>query len=454
VRKIGLKGLGLLFAGVYALNACHYGWHPSTRTTLDDVVAWLSAATFLVLYGYGYKLLRGQSAVPARSVLLPAIPLVAVCFATMPYDSTDVYLYMDIGWAQTHDGMNPYTQILREIPGIEKDPMIRSEWMQSNKNPWLDLPLVYGFGFALLTKLLAWSGRGYWWVTLALFKAVNVAAYAVCCRILWLLSKALGNLRPDLTVYLFAWSPLVLQHHIANAHNDLLVGALVAVAAYQLTSQRQAIFAPAALGAAALIKYVTLPLIPVSLWLVAKQRGMRQAVTAAIVCCVVMLIPGIPYLNAWHAFRLDLISAQLNKITAGSFYSFLFYLYRAVSQAVSIPIPMKTFGFLLKILLWSIGCFIVAAEAYRFFRKREPSLDDWIATSSRILFAIIFIISSQFYSWYIGMFLPLTLMLPSEDRLKSFSVTLSGTHVFSLTSLSRKGIGYFVLTLLPAIIRP
>jgi hypothetical protein len=267
------------------------------------------------------------------------------------------------------------------------------------------------------------------------------------------LSKASGNLRPDLVVYLFAWSPLVLQHYIANAHNDLLVGALVAVAAYQLTSRRQAVLAPAVLVAAALVKYVTLPLIPISLWLIAKQRGKRQATIAAVIGGGVMLISALPYLNAWSAFRFDLISAQLNKVTAGSLYAFTFYLYRAATQLSSIPISIETFGFLLKILLWSIGLFVVAAEAYRFFRKREPSLDDWIATSSRILFAIIFIISSQFYSWYIGMFLPLTLMLPPGDRLRSFSVSLSGAHVFSLTSLSRKGIGYFLLTLFPAIIR-
>jgi hypothetical protein len=260
-------------------------------------------------------------------------------------------------------------------------------------------------------------------------------------------------LRPDLVVYLFAWSPLVLEHHIANAHNDLIVGALVVVAAYQLRSRRQAIFAPAALVAAALIKYVTLPLIPISLWVVAKQHGKKQALIASAFGSIIVLMSAIPYIGKWSGFRFDLISAQLNKITAGSLYAFIFYLYRVASQSISMPVRIETFGFLLKILLWSIGLFVVAAEAYRFFRKREPSLDDWIATSSRILLAIIFIVSSQFYSWYIGMFLPLTLMLPTGDWLRSFSVSVNGAHVFSLTSLSRKGIGYFLLTLVPATIR-
>ena len=453
VRAKGLNRIAWMFAFVYAANAWHYGWRPSTRTTIDDVLAFLTVGALLLLYWMGYRALQHQSEASWRGVVLPAIPLVALSFITIPYDSTDVFFYMDVGWAQTHYGMNPYTQVLRDIPNSEKDPMIRPDWMKTDKNPWLDLPMVYGFLFAVLVKVLAWAGHGYWWLTLAFFKGINVAAYAVCCRILWLMSKAAGSLRPDLPVYLFAWSPLVLQHFIANAHNDLIVGCGVLVATYLLSSRQYASLAPAALVAVALIKYVTVPLVFISLWLVARQRGHRQASLALMVCGIVILLSASPYIGELRAFRLDLISAQLNKVTAGSLDAFVFYLYRTASRWIVPPSSIETFGFLLKMLLWSIGAFVIAVEAVAFFRKCEPSLDDWIATSSRILFVIIFIISSQFYSWYIGMFLPLTLMLRSEDWLRSFSISLNGAHLFSLTSISRKGIGYFLLTLFPALIR-
>src|SRR5262249_15275184 len=115
------------------------------------------------------------------------------------------------------------------------------------------------------------------------------------------------------------------------------------------------------------------------------------------------------------------------------------------------PESIETFGLIVKILLWSIGAVATAGAIYRFCRRREPSLDDWIATCCGILTAIIFIASSQFYSWYIGMFFPLVLLLRTDHWLRTFSILLGGTHVFSLTSLSRKGVGYFLLTLIPLI---
>src|SRR5262249_53573929 len=155
----------------------------------------------------------------------------------------------------------------------------------------------------------------------------------------------------------------------------------------------------------------------------------------------------LPYLDSIATFRFNLISAQLAKTTAGSLYAFLFYIYRFVQPLLS-PLPTaETFGFVLKMLLWFIGVAIVVTEAYRFCRKIEPVVEDWIASSSWIIFAIIFIASSQFYSWYLGMFLPLVLLMRAGDWLRSFAVLAGGTHLFSLTSLSRKGIGYFLLTL-------
>jgi hypothetical protein len=76
----------------------------------------------------------------------------------------------------------------------------------------------------------------------------------------------------------------------------------------------------------------------------------------------------------------------------------------------------------------------------------KPELEGLIRLSSWILFVVIFIGSTQFYSWYIGMLFPLALLLREADALRRFVVLLSATHVLSLTSLSRKGIGYFAAT--------
>ena len=78
--------------------------------------------------------------------------------------------------------------------------------------------------------------------------------------------------RPDLVLYLFMWSPLILLHHIANAHNDLLMGFLI-VAAVALVAHRKGIWAPAVLIAAMMVKYVAVLLIPGFLYFIARRKA-------------------------------------------------------------------------------------------------------------------------------------------------------------------------------------
>ena len=69
-----------------------------------------------------------------------------------------------------------------------------------------------------------------------------------------------------------------------------------------------------------------------------------------------------------------------------------------------------------------------------------------------ILFALIFVASSQFYAWYIGMLFPLALLTDRKTILADAIVALSGAHMLSFTFLRRKAIGYFVFaTVLPVL---
>jgi len=437
-----LSRIAFLSAAVYAMNAVHYGWAPRSTSWIDDLLAWFTAAALLVLYASGYRALVRGKVLSGRQVVLPVLPLVLLAFITIPYDSTDVFLYMDAGWTQSHYGMNPYTDVLRSLP-IDRDPIVRPEWMTSNKNPWLDLPFVYGFLFALFVRFIAFAGQGNWWLTLGLLKMVNAGVYVICARMVRAIAKSFGHIRSDAVLYLFTWSPLVLQHHIANAHNDLMVGCLIVVAAYLMATNRF-VWVPSALVAAGLIKYVALPLVPAAVWLIAKREGSKTALWASIAALLIMLGCSAPFAASLPRLRFDLMFAQLNKITAGSLYAFIFYLYRTVSRFVPF-IPLETFAIALKDLLWTLGGVIVIHEYYQFCRQSNPSVERWIQASSRILFVIIFVASSQFYPWYIGMLLPLVLISP-KGWLRSFTINLNGTHVFSLTSLSRKGLGYFALT--------
>ena len=434
----GLGWIALLTAIVSTANALHYGWTPAPRTSIDDALAWITAIAFALLYWLGIRTLkRSDRQYSLRELVVPVIPVVLIAFITIPYDSTDVFQYMSFGWAQAHYGLNPYTNVLRDIPDATSDPMISARWMTSNKNPWLDFPLVYGFAVSHLSKAIAVLGFGNWWLTLALFKLVNLACFVATVVLIDRAAKGFGLKRPDVATYLFLWSPLILQHHIANAHNDLLMGFLT-VAALVLLAGQAAVWSPAVLMVSAFVKYATLPLVPLSVLFIAKTRGWKQAVVGSVIASVIGVAMSFPYVTEVQRFRFDLMRAQLDKVTAGSLYAFVFYLYRWLSGADS---PLTW----LKVLLWGVALVWILWETWSFWSKPQPEVRDIARLCCVVLVAIILVGSSQFYSWYLGMILPIALLV-ERDGVSDFVVTLGGTHVLSLTSLSRKGIGYFVLT--------
>ena len=76
-------------------------------------------------------------------------------------------------------------------------------------------------------------------------------------------------------------------------------------------------------------------------------------------------------------------------------------------------------------------------------------IDRWTS----ILFGLIFVASSQFYAWYIGMMFPLALLTHRKTILADVVLVLSGAHMLSFTFLRRKAIGYFLIaTALPVLL--
>src|SRR5262249_55271947 len=134
LRRIGICSLVL-----YASLAVFFwtAWSFKTRR-IDEAVIIVVFAALAFLYFYGLKFVRRSA---ASTVLLFAVLVGAIGFVTPPFDSTDVFFYMATGWQQAHYGANPYSQLLRDVAGSDRDPMIQNKWMSRNRNPWLDIPM-------------------------------------------------------------------------------------------------------------------------------------------------------------------------------------------------------------------------------------------------------------------------------------------------------------------------
>ena len=169
-RVLGRIGLSSLVLYIVLAIFFWTTWSFKVRW-IDEIVIIAAMASLAGLYFYGLKFARRAA---ASTIVVFAILVGLAGFVTPPFDSTDVFFYMATGWQQSHYGGNPYSGVLRNVSGAAEDPMIQNEWIMRNRNPWLDIPLPYGFLFALVSRAIAWLGRGSFWGTLALFSSLNL----------------------------------------------------------------------------------------------------------------------------------------------------------------------------------------------------------------------------------------------------------------------------------------
>ena len=440
--RIGLSSLVL-----YTVLAVFFwtSWSFKVRR-IDEIVIIVAIAALAGLYFYGLKLARRAA---ASTVVIFAVLVGLAGFVTPPFDSTDVFFYMATGWQQSHYGGNPYSGVLRNVSGGAEDPMIQNEWIMRNRNPWLDIPLPYGFLFALVSRIIAWLGRGSFWGTLALFSSLNLVMHAGIALLLWKAGRFLPEGNGKVVLYLYTWNPFVVLQYLADLHNDILVAFLVMLAAYVLLRDRP-IWSIPLLVASGLIKYVTFILVPFALIFLVRRKGWRAGARALLMSAAVIAVTAVPYIGQAASFKYRLIVDQVSE-SSGSLHAFIVYSFRILGRVwPSLMTFLPGFGSVTKIVLWMLFAVFIVRELYVSWQEssEEPLL--MIQRWTSILFALIFIASSQFYAWYIGMLFPLALLTQRKTFLADAIVALSGAHMLSFTFLRRKAIGYFIVaTVLP-----
>ncbi|MGA2401680.1 MAG: hypothetical protein ABSG91_08220, partial [Syntrophobacteraceae bacterium] len=226
----------------------HYTPSLNNQRTIREIFHWFLVFGLIASYVKGYLAL---AALPSS----PQVRRLIVCFAgafllisilTNAFQSIDVRCYVNLGWMQTHYHLNPYTVTISEIPGWRDDPMFYPEWVYN--------PTAYGFLFSWLASGICLAGNGNYWVSILLFKLLNAGVAALTALVLWHGCKRLNLTNPELVLYLFLWSPLLLIHGIANAHNDVLM-AFFTIAGLYLAIRGNCLFVLPTLMLGVLIKY-------------------------------------------------------------------------------------------------------------------------------------------------------------------------------------------------------
>jgi hypothetical protein len=432
---------GALTAAVYLLTCGFYRKGPQAYShTTRELFAWFFCSALLFLFWKGYQQINRADNPSIRTIVIFAGIFCLFAFFTVPFHSTDAFGYINRGWQQVHYGQNPYVHHLNDIPNWQQDPTLREHWIY-NPNP-------YGFLFTLLARLIAQASGGHWWLALALFKATNVVAYAATGWILWSASKRLSFLRPETALYLFLWNPLILLHHIANGHNDVLLGLLVVLAAYLAITQRYFWIVPALVGAT-LLKFAPALLIPPALIFVTKKAGWKTAALSCLVGLAIGALTCFPYLRDWQALRLVDIRDNATLID-NSLHSLLIHLFENIARLF--PSLAEWHGIVNSAIKGALRGGLLIFVLYQWVKiPRNFTAGAFIFKSLLILFVLICVASSKFNAWYLAMILPLALLLEDEHWLRRLVVLISCTELLSFTFFKQAYmINYFALILVPA----
>jgi hypothetical protein len=201
-----------------------------------------------------------------------------------------------------------------------------------------------------------------------------------------------------------------------------------------------------------LVKYVTLVLVPFAFIFLIRQKGWREGVRAVLISVALVLAAAAPYAAEHASFKYRLIWVQISDST-GSLQAFVVYSFRALGRMwPALPGSVSTFGLVTKAGLWIVFTIFVLRQLHMSWREPEEEPLTMIQRWTSIMFVLIFVASSQFFAWYLGMMFPLALLTHRKTILADCVIALSGAHMLSFTFLRRKAIGYFVFaTLIPIL---
>ncbi|NTV63571.1 MAG: hypothetical protein HGA65_08555 [Oscillochloris sp.] len=309
---LALCGLGMIaicagFAVRYPLSANSAGLTDIgklSKYSADDFAGFvLGMATLFGLYLSGLQACRRLPPRRALGIVFVSGALLAlVMLGLYPTNAIDVFLYATRSRLLTYYGVDPNAVPLDRFP--------TDLWASYSIKEWASHVSPYGPLWNLVAAPITALAGDRILVALVGFKLLMLACLLISG---WLVARILARARatpeeapqdwpaPAAGALLLLWNPLVLWEGIGNAHNDLLLLVPLLLALWAFTARRAALVLPLLL-LAGLIKYVTLPLIPlaiVALWRRAADRGQRRrlALRSLGLCVIVLLIGFAPFYN-------------------------------------------------------------------------------------------------------------------------------------------------------------
>jgi alpha-1,6-mannosyltransferase len=435
---------GLFMLVVLAAAAVFYNMPVLAEKRLAaQLAAWILIGGTLTAYLQGYRAVHFASGkAPLRRAIVGfAIGFGLLAILIPPFHSTDIYSYINIGWQQADYGLNPYTHSLNETPGWRQDPMFFDVWR--------DTPSAYGFLFSEISYGLCRLGGGHYGLTVFLFKLLGAASFGLTGWLVWQGCRRLKIAAPERCLYLFLWNPLLLIHIVSQGHNDLIMG-LCTAAGVLCAVLGGWLSAVPLLATGVLIKYGAAVVLPLALLYLIKRHGVVKTAAGLGLGISLAAASATPYfVCGGDRLPWERIGSTVTEM-CNSFPSLVFFPYEVAAHASP---TLKTFApqavAAMKVVFW-IG-FLLFYVRLLLIRLVGPyGRAEFIRDSVLVQFVMICLVSSKFYPWYLGMFLPLVFWLPSGDRLRRAAIAISCAEMLAITFIGQShGLNVCVMLLLP-----
>jgi hypothetical protein len=289
-------------------------------------------------------------------------------------------------------------------------------------------------------------------------KCINFSAFVSLAVFVFAGAKRLRLAKPELSLYLYLWSPFVLIQSLANAHNDVLMTLFVMIGMF-CSFANLAILALPALVVSTQIKFLWLVSAPFISLFIYRKFGFRTLITSIAASALILAILAAPYAADFSHFRFDIMRQDLS-FNGKSLPALVENIGHGVERLLyhSTTLPwfedgLKQFVLGLKAVIFigfSIFCLTLFGKAMR--KGKSYSAGAMIHDSLLVALLAVCVVSSKFHPWYVLMFFPVALWLPEDSNLRRLAVVLSCTQLLAITYLGHSGgINYVLLTATPLV---
>jgi hypothetical protein len=449
---------GALTIAVYAVFCVylqeHYqAWSRESRNS-SNLVLIPGIALLLYVYYQGYRLLRDYPSRIFVPMIVFGILAGIAALLTPSFYSFDLQTYINYGWQQFRYHANPYCLLVAGTQGFGTDPMFTDAWALN--------PIPYGFAFAHICRLVVEHCEGDIHKAVSIFKATNFSAWLMLAAVVYFGARRLKLPRPDLSLYLYLWSPIVMLHSLSGCHNDILMTLPVMAGLLCATFPQLwvAMLSVPLLVIGSMVKYVWAAAIPFLLmYLVYSQKRAAALLGAVLAVAAIVAISWHyrcdPSTIRWVEFRYNL-STNTNSLSAvvqnvGTMLAMALNHHQITSAGENAVNYACSF---VKMTLWGalIGIFgNLLLQCWE--RRSNLAVSDVVRAGVTMILILTCFVSSKFYPWYIMMFFPAALWLPEKNLVRRIAIAVSCTQVFAVTLLGHGHFTNFVfLTLTPALI--